>query len=550
LTVLFVLVVLLPVSPLHKTLLSRDAGVFQYIGWRINQGEVPYREIWDHKPPVIFWINALSLRITQKAGWGIWLLEVISLTAAVGLSLGLLRKLSGTANAVLATLIWSINLSLVLYGGNFTTEFTLPLQFACLWLIWQAESQGRYGWRAAALGVLAALLFFTKQTTVAIPLAWLVYVVGRAALPSLRARRRTESHCEQSEAIPTKSEIALQQPLAKIKGGAQPLVITIGEFAAGAGVVTLAIAGYFLSKGALADLWDAAFAFNFFYAQSTLQERLLSILASFSYMDAGGFVWLAILGWAAVLPRLARQKDSSPRQALWSVAAVALPLEFLLVGASGKVYYHYFITLIPVMAVFTAALFQMLFEFEEDKRVKPPADQSTKPASTGFRFTRYWVAVVFGAAVVLGSYKAYAANWEEYDRRSEDSKIQQKVVKEIQKLSEPEENVLAWGAEAGLNFLSLRRSPTRFVYQYPLYRGYAGEYASMENIRRFFTDLEEDPPQVIVVPSYAGFNAQEFDIKSAEIEAAFQAFVDHYTLTQEIGSFKIYTRNEAGAPGK
>jgi hypothetical protein len=402
----------------------------------------------------------------------------------------------------------------VLYGGNFTTEFALPLQFACLWLIWQAESHGRYGWRAAALGVLAALLFFTKQTTVAIPAAWLVYVVGRAAL------QRGWKDCGRN----------------------------LLRFAVGAGVVTLAIAGYFLSKGALADLWDAAFAFNFFYAQSTLQGRLLSILASFSYMDAGGFAWLAILGWAAVLPRLARQKDSSPRRALWSVAAVALPLELLLVGASGKVYYHYFITLIPVMAVFTAALFQMLFE--EDKRVKSLPDQSTKPAFAGFRFARYWIAVVFGAAVVLGSYKAYAANWEEYDRRSEDSKIQQKVVKEIQKLSESEESVLAWGAEAGLNFLSQRRSPTRFVYQYPLYRGYAGEYASMDNIRRFFKDLEEDPPQVIVVPSYSGFNAQEFDIKSAEIEAAFQAFVDHYTLTQEIGSFKIYTRNGAGAPGK
>jgi hypothetical protein len=537
LAVLFVLVVLLPVIPAHKTLVSRDAGVFQYIGWRINQGEVPYRDAWDHKPPVIFWINALSLRITQKAGWGIWILEFLSLLAAVTLSLGLLRKLSGTASAILATGIWCVNLSLVLYGGNFTTEFALPLQFACLWLIWQAnlpglgqaENKEHYGWRAVALGVLAALLFFTKQTTVAIPMAWLVYVVGKeiASAP--------ENHWR--------------------------LAMTLGGFAAGAGVVTLAIAGYFLSQGALHQFWDAAFVFNFYYAQSTLLERLQSILEVFKYMNAGGLVWLAILGWLAVLVRLIRQKPANPEQsarhAVWAVAALALPLEFLFLGTSGKVYYHYFITLIPVLAVFTAALFQMLFEalgLEENQRLigndierlKPLAVKSTKPAFAGFGFGRGLVLVVFGFAVVMGSIPGYAVNWKEYDRGNERSKIQQKVVNEIQRLSEEDEPLLAWGAETGFNFLSQRRSPTRFVYQYPLYRGYSGDYASMENIRRFFEDLEDNPPQVILVPSYSGFNAQEFDIKSAEIEDAFAAFAENYTLYKEIGSFKIYTRNEPG----
>jgi len=305
--VLFVLVVLLPVIPTHKVLLSRDAGVFQYIGWRINQGEVPYRDAWDHKPPIIFWINALSLRISQKAGWGIWILEFISLLAAVLLSLGLLRKLSGTASALLATGIWCVNLSLVLYGGNFTTEFALPLQFAFLWLIWQAESGKGYGWRAVALGALAALLFFTKQTTVAIPCAWLVFVCGREI-----ARAKT-ARTHKPLAMTNNGDTQEQPETARSH---KPLAMTIVGFAAGAGAVSLAIAGYFLSQGALDELWEAAFVFNLYYAQSSLKTRLLNMLEVFNYMDAGGLIWLAIWGWLGVLLRVHHETQATGRSAV------------------------------------------------------------------------------------------------------------------------------------------------------------------------------------------------------------------------------------------
>jgi len=58
---LLVFAILLPESPLYKLYLERDSGVFHYVGWLITQGKIPYRDVWDHKPPVIFFINALGL---------------------------------------------------------------------------------------------------------------------------------------------------------------------------------------------------------------------------------------------------------------------------------------------------------------------------------------------------------------------------------------------------------------------------------------------------------------------------------------------------------
>ena len=73
------LCVLLPVSPLNMKFSYSDSGVFLYTGWRILNGELPYRDVWDHKPPIIFYINALGLAIANNSRWGVWLIELHAL---------------------------------------------------------------------------------------------------------------------------------------------------------------------------------------------------------------------------------------------------------------------------------------------------------------------------------------------------------------------------------------------------------------------------------------------------------------------------------------
>ena len=74
---------LIPISPLFISTIRRDSGVVQYIGWRILNGEVPYRDIWDHKPPIIFFLNALGLWLGNLSPWGIWIIEFLSLAIAL-----------------------------------------------------------------------------------------------------------------------------------------------------------------------------------------------------------------------------------------------------------------------------------------------------------------------------------------------------------------------------------------------------------------------------------------------------------------------------------
>lgn len=158
------------------------------MGWRILNGELPYRNVWDHKPPVIFYINALGLAITDGSRWGVWLLEFLGLSFAAFVGHKVIRKALGTIPAVLSTLLWLLTLVFVIEGGNLTTEYTLPLQFATLWLVTTTLEKPTFCyWRWFLIGSIGATAFFVKQTTIGIWISVVLFlVVSRVKLQKVK----------------------------------------------------------------------------------------------------------------------------------------------------------------------------------------------------------------------------------------------------------------------------------------------------------------------------------------------------------------------------
>ena len=52
-----------------------DKEIFTYTGWAISKGLVPYRDFFDHKPPLIFFIYFTGLRLGGP--WGLWILNTL-----------------------------------------------------------------------------------------------------------------------------------------------------------------------------------------------------------------------------------------------------------------------------------------------------------------------------------------------------------------------------------------------------------------------------------------------------------------------------------------
>jgi hypothetical protein len=127
------------------------------------------------------------------------------------------------------------------------------------------------------------------------------------------------------------------------------------------------------------------------------------------------------------------------------------------------------------------------------------------------------------------------------------------------------DTVLFWGGEAGLNYTSGRRAPTRYAYQYALYmRG----YQRPEFVDELLVALEREPPALIVDASPATTDVPPLDraarqrwtplephtVVLPEMDRLFQWIEQHYVRVAEVGylGWPIYAprTRASGAPGQ
>lgn len=287
---------------------SEDAGVFFYSARELLAGGTPYRDVWDHKPPLVYAIDAVGLAVAGPVG--VWLLQIVALAAAAWLSLALLRRHVGLLAATIGTVAWLLAAPrLFLTDGQQTSYvelFVIPLQLAALALADGAAPRWRGMLLLGALGAAALLL---KPTLVG---TWVAI-----ALVMLWSGRR-----------------AALVPLA-------------GMIAGGAAVLAAA-AIFFASRGALGDLVDQAFRYNLAYASFTPPlSRLGAIPEGLRLLSPSGLALGALAAWLYAVVR----RPALPR--LVAFVVVALPIEMLL-ATSGRAYHYYFLPWLPAMGVLAA----------------------------------------------------------------------------------------------------------------------------------------------------------------------------------------------------
>jgi hypothetical protein len=91
-----------------------------------------------------------------------------------------------------------------------------------------------------------------------------------------------------------------------------------------------------------------------------------------------------------------------------------------------------------------------------------------------------------------------------------------------------EDFVLMFGAESAINFMTQRKSPTRYVYQYPLYmQGYDDPRKDQE----FLSDLAKNPPKLIIITNNRKTPFEKFS-----------AIIENYTLVANNGDWDIYQK--------
>src|SRR5687768_6921895 len=81
--------VLVPNHPAGRDL-AEDTGVFFYAAQRLLDGGAPYRDIWDHKPPGVYFVDAAGLALGRETG--VWLVQLAFLVIAALFGFRALRR--------------------------------------------------------------------------------------------------------------------------------------------------------------------------------------------------------------------------------------------------------------------------------------------------------------------------------------------------------------------------------------------------------------------------------------------------------------------------
>jgi len=415
------IVALFPSNPNNMTLPSRDSGVFLYVGWRLLSGAVPYRDVWDHKPPLIYFTDALGLSFTPHSLWGIWFLQLILIFFTLLVIYKLLDREFGVYAALAGTTILTSGLLTILEKGNVTEEYALVFQALAFLLIISAWKRDFPIRSSFWIGLLGGVAFNFKQTTIGIWITYGLFLLG------LRIIQR---------------KAPFRDLLSFVGGWLIPSVVLVI---------------YLASQNALTDFWEQAFLYNFVYigTHEGIRRLIPVFLKGFLYLQNGWVLYFSILGWLAGVTYVWFQRKAFAEiHPLILIALVNLPIEVILITVSGRSILHYYLTPLPVMAILTGSLVYTV-----------PVLLGKIPALSSPKMQR-WTPTLVLATVVLGQF-GQIAYYPQYVRILSDNDYAP-VIDYVSKNTREGDQILLIGAESVVNFLARREAPTRYVYQYPL----------------------------------------------------------------------------------
>ena len=113
-------------SPINKTGLDHDAGIFSYIAFAMKNGRVLYTEAWENKGPLLYFIYYIGLIINRNIG--MYLLELLAIFISVVFSYKTIKIVTNNNLYSILGTIYSFSIYPVTYdGGTLSETFALPL---------------------------------------------------------------------------------------------------------------------------------------------------------------------------------------------------------------------------------------------------------------------------------------------------------------------------------------------------------------------------------------------------------------------------------------
>ncbi|HKN88289.1 MAG TPA: hypothetical protein VJV04_15600 [Nitrospiraceae bacterium] len=430
-----------------------DSAVFALIGKLLREGGTPYLSYWDHKPPLIHFINAVGLTLSGGRVWGIWMVSAAAWISAAVIGYVALRKAFGILPAVLGIVYFAFGVHAE-HGeiSNLTEQYALPLQWAALWIflsLYRTGLEGNYLRQGFWIGGIAATCSFLRPNLIGAAVTmWIV-----ATIVLLRNRQ-----------------------------GRMWAKFLVGALV-GAATVTIPLLGYLAMQGSLAAFWDQVFHYSALYSSSNWKLRVRAMFAGLKVSTLYAPLALGVAGWLLSVVRLRRSAMTDPKWPVYAVAITWLPIELLFASISGRDYGHYFLPVLVPLSFLTAA-----FAAEFDTGYLR-ATVHTLSGRQGL------IVFSLAAAIILQPITDIFWKVKEKGLPTSPSDATIPVIDYVRTHSNPEDRIFVWGHATPIYFFSNRKPASQYLYILPLL---TPAYADSTVVSRFLADLRHAPPVMII----------------------------------------------------
>ena len=574
--------------------LPPDSGFYAYYGKAILHGQLPYRDIWDDKPPLGYYLNALGLFVFGQTPWGVWWSSVVWILGCMVLFFVVIKKLLGGVTAGVTSIIFlgALMNPQIFQGGNLMEVYSLAPQIGTIGITYLFITNHRKPWLAFLAGVLTASAFLIKQPTIMLGCSSILLMM----ISSLNEWKIREAF-----------RIGLGFLL-----GTVSLIAVVSVYWLWVGALGQFLDGAFLQGFSFIGGSESSLRENFFY---TLVNVLPYLYIGWLYLIAmvtGGFFlveklyqfWikpvlkehLSWIEWILLVllllfPLIAKrmwpgsyfgkfwvisifslgfyflmkfyrlqskpvfQRVFTPVEWTWLIAIVALPLEVLMASLGGRYFGHYFITMVPAVTIAIGYPIWRVASISRESLKSKGLLLGNAVYMILMISTLVWGGISFVRDLPAGMYTNDVAGI--FRGQIPMNELERYIVQTTQ----PDDEVLVWHIHLGINFVTDRKAPSRFLYPLNLF---IPPNEGNTRLKEYVDELEANPPELILVQRVSSLALPFVDepidqlcktyctpefVQALEVPQIRQEwlrfqqfFVSHYALDNKIYDWTIYRK--------
>ncbi len=457
-----------------------DEGVFLYGGMALANGEVPYRDFWDHKPPGITLFHSIPICLFGYSILAVRLHEIFWLAISATILFYLCRAYLSAPIALLSVLFYCffVSIKLIIRSGGLTEESALT--FHALAYLFALRVRGSLRLNFFLSGLFLGVAAQFRQPfgiSIIFIVLCLLWRQKDSLLPFLKKVRAL---------------------VALALGAALPEALS---------------SAYFLAKGIWPEYIEASYLFSFVYMVGSLDPDVLTFGAALQKH------WriLQATGPFLISPALAAPLIWWLPARLRRVAVlmiVAFLCDAAAISLGGRYYEHYYLQVAISSSFLLGLAFRAMWEGVRPTRASarrrfevPSAFRRLRTLTPASRLLCLLVgALVLRVCVVsaadavkeyLRQYKAEMANRRQ---PSGELRAERDIGRAIRTVTKPGDRILLLGASpTSVYFAGQRLAGSRYYHLSPFFRKAFAESMRECHRQRLIADLKNRKPALIIL---------------------------------------------------